>query len=303
MTRRERWKDRRAPHSLLLLACLGAMAPGYAAAQDVGLELEGDLGADVGVEVEAEAGAEDTGEGAAADTPAAPADDTTRAREEFAAGIRCVEEHETACAETHFRAALALRDAPAVRYNLASALYDLGRYPEAARLTASVLADETSPEDIRAHAAELDAQLRAEGGTLAITLAGVDDAEVMVDGDAIPEAERGAVLVRAGTHTVTASRDGQTVATEEVDVTRGGTATVELVVAPSPEEAAAQAPAEEPLAPAEPPLYEDWRLWAIVGGAVAVIAIVVIAVVVANENATTEDPIVGNYEPGVLRWD
>jgi hypothetical protein len=234
--------------------------------------------------------------------PAAEGDPTERARELFAEGVACVEQHETACAERAFRQALELRDAPAVRYNLASALFDLGRYPEAARLTASVLADETTPEAIRGHAEMLHGQLEQSAGTLQITVAGAEDAEVQIDGETIPASQLASVAVAPGSRVVTAVRGGEELARREVDVEARATVPVELTIVPTAEQTAALAEVDQGEPPAVP-LHEDWRFWAAVGGAVAV-AVVIIAVVAAvASTGNVEDPISGDYEPGVLSWE
>lgn len=229
-------------------------------------------------------------------------DPVARARQEFAAGIACVEEHETRCAIEHFRTALTLHDAPAIRYNLASALFELGHYPEVARLIASVLADEGASEEIRGHSEALREQIAADGGTLTVTIAGsTDGVEIEVDGEAVPSEERVALPLRAGDHQVRAVRDGRPVAEESVSVEAQAEASVELVVAPSAEELAAQAP-PEPEPAADPEFYEDWPFWAAVGGGVALIVLIAVVAVVAAENATLQEPISGDYNPGVLRW-
>ncbi|MCZ7687190.1 MAG: hypothetical protein M5U28_54020 [Sandaracinaceae bacterium] len=120
-------------------------------------------------------------------------------REAFARGIACVEQHETACAERAFREALALHDAPTIRYNLASALFDLGRYPEAARLAAAVTADAEAPAEVRDHAETLLEQLRAQGAVLSLTLEGATDGvTVQLDGEEVPASQQGEILVAPG---------------------------------------------------------------------------------------------------------
>lgn len=226
-----------------------------------------------------------------------PEDPVARARELFAQGVACTEQHETACAERAFREALALHDAPSIRYNLASALFELGRYPESARLTASVLANSETPEDIRGPAEILQQQLQSRGGTLQITVAGAEGAEVRVDAEPIPDAQLGAVIVPPGTRTVTLVRGEEELAREEVDVAAGATVPVELAVI---------APVEEPPAPppsSEPSLVEDWRFWAGVGGGVALLVVLAVVIAAVASNPSVEAPIAGNFDPGVLRWE
>ncbi len=236
-------------------------------------------------------------------SPPPEQDATERARAAFARGLACVEEHETACAERAFREALSLRDSAAIRYNLASALFDLSRYPEAARLTASVLADESTSEDVRNSAQMLQQQLESQAATLVIHTEGDDEGvTVQVDGEAVPDAQLASVLVAPGARVVTATRGDHEVAREEVQAESTVTTQVTLTVVPPPEEVAALAPIPEPT-PAEPPIYEDWRFWAVVGGAAAVVVAAVVIAVVVVATAGVEAPIEGNYDPGILRWE
>lgn len=277
--------------------------PGSLHAQDVGIDIG--AGGEASPATESPPDAQ-TGSAAGGDTaPAGPQSDTDRARAEFALGIACIEQHETRCAIDHFRTALELHDAPAIRYNLASALFELEQYPEAARHVATVLADEEAPEDIRAHTETLHTQLQERGGTLAITVAGsAEGAEVQVDDDTIPPSQRASVIVAPGTRVVTLVRDDQELARQEVEVTAGRPSTVELVAPPTPEEVAAQADLETQDVPAsEPAFYEEWPFWVIVGSSAALITLIVIAAVVATESAPIEEPVSGNYDPGILRWD
>ena len=232
--------------------------------------------------------------------PADPDDPVARAREEFARGVACMNEHETRCALDHFRAALALHDAPTIRYNLASALFELGRYPETARLVASVIGDEETSEEIREHATAMQQELLEAAGMLDIRVSGApEDAELHVDDDAVPAGRP--VPVTPGTHAVRVVLDGAVLAEQEVTVATGETSAVELVVVPAPEEVALEALEPEPVDGGE--LWEDWPFWAVVGAGVAVVVVaVLIAVVVANDSAGTEAPVIGDYQPGLLRW-
>ena len=75
-------------------------------------------------------------------TATAAADEsTTRARTLFAEGVRFASRREFEQAEASFREALALRDAPAIRYNLASVLFEQGEYSEALTHNARVVSD------------------------------------------------------------------------------------------------------------------------------------------------------------------
>lgn len=247
-----------------------------------------------------DAGTVEAADPTTSEEPSADGDVTERARAAFARGIACVEEHETACAEQAFREALALRDAPTVRYNLASALFDLGRYPEAARLTDSVIANTETPPDVRGHAETLRDQLRAQGATLGIALDGAaEGAEVHVDAEPIPASQLAEVVVAPGARVVTAHRDGEELARRELTVQSGAREAITLTIAPPVEEAVEP---EEPATPAGTPLHEDPTFWAIVGGAAGVVVVVVVIAAIVAATAGVEGPIEGNYEPTVLRW-
>ncbi len=191
---------------------------------------------------EAPAAADD----AATEAPAAAEDEaaTERARELFSEGIGFVEEEQWEPAAERFRAALALKDAPAVRYNLALSLNELGQASEARELVEGVLADPETPPDVRAQAEALASE--------------------------IPEAE------------------GEPAA----DAAAPSPADVAAAAQPSPE-----GPVAEP--GGGDSLFTDWRLWAVVGGAAILIGVV--AVIVATSGGV-EDPVEGNFDPGVLRW-
>jgi hypothetical protein len=259
----------------------------------------------VGPRALAQEAAPEEAEGAPSPEPApavdaAPDDPVVHAREEFALGVACMNEHETRRALEHFRAALALHDAPTIRYNLASALFELGRYPETARLVESVLGDEATSQEIREHATAMQQELLQAAGMLEIRVSGArQDAELRVDGEAV--ATERPVPVTPGAHSVLLIHDGEILAQQEVTARAGETSPVELVVLPPP-----QAVAEETIAPGPVEggeLWDDWPFWALIGTGVAVVvAAVVIGVVVANAAATTEEPVVGDYQPGLLRW-
>ena len=177
---------------------------------------------------------------------------------------------------------------------------------EADRLVAATVADPESPDEIRQHAVELREQLTRDGGTIALELSGrVDGAVVRVDGDEVPAETYEAILVQGGrAHALEVERRGAVVATEEITVEAGATRTVALAIAPSADELAAEAEANDDSGSGlDLTFAEDWRFWAITGGAVAAVALTIIIAVVASDNAGLQSPIVGDFQPGVITWD
>jgi len=243
-------------------------------------------------------------EGAAGgDAAEADADATERARELFSDGIGHIEEQRWEEAEASFRQAMELRDAPSIRYNLAAVLFELDELTEASVLVRSVLADPETPDNVREPAEELEGRIGDRGGTLRIELAGdTAGVTVAVDEYELPPEDVGEPLAAStGAHTITGTRDGRTVATETAEVAGGEEATVRLEVAPTAETAAAEGLEEE--APEEESasftaFATDWRFWAVVGGVI----VVTVGIALIATSGGVEDPVDGNFEPGVIRW-
>lgn len=125
-----------------------------------------------------------------------------------------------------------------------------------------------------------------------------------IDGRPWPRAAWGvAVPVDPGAHTVVGRAPPERVSEGQISLAEGehGTHVVVLPPLEAPVEALAGA---TPGAPAGPerkhptPLYKRWALWAGVGA--VVVAGVVLGVVLAQPDATTEAPIPGNA--GVITW-
>jgi hypothetical protein len=219
---------------------------------------------------------------------------TDRARSLFAEGVQLVAEQQFAEAETRFREALALRAAPAIQYNLASVLFEQGEYPEAQALNEAAIADESAPANVRDAAVQLRGQIaeRAgfarfdlEGGALGGTLA--------IDGYAVPDAGLEVPLAPAAAHVVVVSQGETEIARREVQVEQGAHRVV-AISAPMPE-------GGRGASPGRPIDQEEWFLPVVIGGGVAVVLIVGIAVGVAVGSGT-EGPVQGNFMPGVIQW-
>jgi hypothetical protein len=165
----------------------------------------------------------------------------------------------------------------------------------------SVQADREAPHELTTHAATLEAQIRDTAAMISVTLEGdARDVTVTMDGSEIAAAQLGRELaVSAGTHQFIAKRGEQEVAWENVEVASREIREVTLVV-----------PAASPvILPEEPEAPDDgaggsvdlgdWRIWAVVGGAVLLIGVIAL---IAVASSGTEDPVEGNFEPGVIRW-
>ncbi len=224
------------------------------------------------------------------------ADASARARALFTQGVQLTADGQFAEAEARFREALTFRDAPAIRYNLASILLQRGAFPEARALADSVLADTTSPDEIRRLATTLAAQIDTQAGYLLVRVRG--RADVAVDGWALadPSAE---VPLSPGTHTATATRDGETAAEVDVTIATGAHETIELDAIEAPIVVEIPAAALEPRAD-DGDVTGQWWFWTGIGATVVGAAVVI--AVIAVTSAGTEPAYQGNFEPGVLRF-
>ncbi len=230
--------------------------------------------------------------------PPADADPgVARARALFAEGVAFVQTEHFAEAEASFRGALALRDAPTIRYNLAFVLFKRGAYPEALANTDAVLHDATATPALNAQAESVRRQIAERAGYAQLELRGTTDAVVAVDGYDLSDLSA-EVALAPGAHIATASQAGRELARASVEVATGQHARLLLEVAPLVLAVAAvpDAPSES----ADAPLLKQWWFWTAVGGGVVILAVIVGAVISASSGV--ENPIEGNFQPGVLRW-
>lgn len=243
------------------------------------------------------AGATETSEA----EPAEPsAEELEEARQLFADGVRYAGEGEFGRAVVAFRRAAEIKAAPAVLYNLASALYEAGELPEAAARARAVVEADDAPADLQGRAQALIDDIRGRTATLTIRLGGQADGAI-VDGVVLePAALAHPLTLEPGTHTIVGLRRGEEMTHRELNIPAGGQAHVDVSVIPTPEEVAAANPpsSDEADAPARDPKL--WLYVGIGGGALAVILAVVI--IVAVTSGGTEDPVEGDFQPGVLRW-
>lgn len=120
----------------------------------------------------------------------------------------------------------------------------------------------------------------------------VDGATVRIDDDVIGESPVASRIVPPGRHVITVQRTGYSGVRREVDVDLGENERVDITLS-----AAIGAIADEgggggaPGAAAEQQWYENWVIWAGIGGGVVVVGVVVgVAVAVASRPQTTPDP-------------
>jgi hypothetical protein len=232
--------------------------------------------------------------------------ETEGARALFDQGLRYVAERDWSNAIASFRASLRLRRAPAIEYNLAAALVEVGALDEAAQLIVSVLQNPDTREAVRAPTEALEARIREASGALVISVQGTDAGSVEVSLDATPvPAERigERLTVARGAHEVTAARDGEVVARVSVEVSGESTAAAELVLPPTPAEtaeaaAAAETRANETQSRTSGPGLGVWI--GIGAGAAVLVAAVVVIVVLATSGGG--EAVEGTFQPGVLTW-
>lgn len=222
--------------------------------------------------------------------------DVERARELFAEALALADGGDWERAVHRFRSAIELRDAPTIRYNLASSLAQLNELREALEELDHVDTSEETTPDLRAQAAALRAEIAPRLGRLRVDVSGpgAEGTHVTVDGEAWDAVGRYAPSDPGVIH-VRLWRGDDPLDHEEVDVADGGQATVSLAVP-----AVDLSPAAVAEAAAEPG-DSDEALWIGLGigaGVVVVAAAVVVVVVLASSGAQTSE---GDFDPGILR--
>jgi hypothetical protein len=227
--------------------------------------------------------------------------------------VEAAARHDYEQAVTQFQTAQAMRSAPSIRFNLASALYELGRYAEAFEAL-SGLATSELPAPLRSRIDALAQSLRAQIALLSVH--GVRDGyRLRLDGAERPVLARGEpVALAPGTHELRVLDGERTVLARALELTAG--VRFEVDVAESVRVEAAPAPIAPPV-PAEPrPVPEPGRdraasegsarrLYIEVGVAALVIVGVAVAVplVMARQRGDgDEPPPTSGFTPGVLSW-
>jgi hypothetical protein len=218
-------------------------------------------------------------------------DAATQARALFTEGVELAGQHQYADAAVRFRQALALRDAPTIRYNLASTLFEEHQFTEAHEIAQGLLAMPDLPESVRTATAALELQIGAAAGFVTFDLPEGVVGDVQVDDTPVADPSR-STAVAPGRHTVRAVTNGATVAEATFEVGSGVRREIELH--PSSGEQ------HEPAGP-EGPLTEQWWFWTAIAGGVVVLGVIIgVAAGVADHDA--HQPISGNFSPGVISW-
>jgi hypothetical protein len=219
---------------------------------------------------------------------------TDHARTLFGEGVALVAERRFEEAEARFREALALHDAPSIRANLASVLYEQGELAEAVSLAESVTADAAAPEETRASATTLVEQIRAQAGYVRIDDVEPGTGTVAIDAHEVADPTR-ETPVSPGAHVATLTADGVERARAPFEIATGEHRALSLAVLPTPEEA--------PSPPQSEAITDSPWLWVGIAGGVVIVAVAVgVGVGVGTTGSAVEAPVSGDFQPGVLRW-
>jgi hypothetical protein len=252
-------------------------------------------------------------------TPASS--ELARARALFQRGVELANHQDYTGAAKRFREALAIHHAPAVAYNLASALSETGEHAEAYELVQKVLHDGTTPEPLRVRAQNLEESLQRFVARLTVIVSSEQaDVTVYVDGVRLAPVLVGETrAVAPGDHVVRAERAGVVISERSVRIANGSAAVVDVSLVMTPR-AAAEAAGQVAPGPAVLPTltapsesrHDDGathdhkrrrRFWII--GAASVVAVgagVTLALLLAKPDARTQAPVAGDAMPGVLVW-
>ncbi len=260
-----------------------------------------------------------------ASVPAAPNDDATdtssdalgpgpaaeraaMARALFARGVEQARAEDFERAANLFARAQALRPAPGIAYNLASALSRLGRLVEASEQLQWVLHQGETSAPMREAAEASIVQLAPRLAYLRVVLVGpAEGVRLLYDGHPLALAVLGeAVPVDPGAHHLAAVHGDLPVASRELELAEGDRREVSLAI---PDQNASPAlvtvfPEGRPAAAPPERSAEDlsWLLWAGLAAAGVVVGVIVTAIAVAAGGGGPT-PVSGTTMPSVLEWD
>lgn len=236
-------------------------------------------------------------------------DQQARARELFREGVRLSDRGEWQRAAGRFEESLNLHEASTIRYNLAVSYVRLERLAEAAEHLEVAMAAGDLPDETRAAAERLLAEITPQLGAIEITRNDTDEVVISLDERALtPGQLERQIRVSPGSHVVTVVRHGELIERRQVEIAPGLVERVTLFTTVVAADEAGEADEADEVE-GEPPdeqrrtLVRDWRLWVGIGaGVVAVVTAVVIGVA-AGGDPEIEGPIPGNMQPSVLTWE
>lgn len=220
--------------------------------------------------------------GAATTARAAGPDATVEARAAFDEGLRLLDRQRWQPAAEAFERALALRPSAEIRYDLSTALAELGRVRDAVAQLDAVVTDASARRAVRRAAEARRRELAPLLGQLAVFGDVQGERAVLLDGEVVALAEGAAnVTVDPGAHELRTRIGDRTTSNRTVIVTPGQRVEVHLlpdaVALPAPEPRPALSAAPEPAPPARD--RARWWLWG--GGAVLAASAVATATLLA----------------------
>lgn len=242
---------------------------------------------------------------------------TSSARQLFEAGLKHVDAQEWTEAESSFRQAIALRDSPVIRFNLAVTLLELQRLIEASTLLHSVDADPGAPPDVRQKLPDLIEAAERRTAKLTLRLDGPSDgATVALDQRTLTPDELGRPQpVDPREHLVRLLHRGKEVEVRHIALSEGEARLLVLELPPSALPPVAL-PVAEAVASPTPALAlgnphtrerddddktrRRRRIWGIGGAAVVLAAGVVTGVVLATRSHQTAHGYDGDFNPKVI---
>lgn len=233
------------------------------------------------------------------------ADASAEARAHFEAGLSFADEANWERAAHSFQRALALRDAPSIRYNLAQSLAHLGRLVDATTHLDALLVRPDLPAAISDAARQLRQRTVSRVARLTVDVehARRHGLTFSVDGDMRDGSQFGQALpADPGRRVARLWRGSEELAVRATELEEGASAEVLFPVVVLGVSASEKAVSETP---AEQAGGEDliW-LWLLAGGLVAAAAVTV-GVVLATQNAgqTPPQPTLGDFAPPFITFD
>lgn len=220
------------------------------------------------------------------------ADPTARARSLFNDGLAFADHGDWERAVHRFRAALELRPAANIRFNLAQSLVHLGRYLEAIEEIERVISDDDAATEVRDAADALRISLEPRLGRLIVTVRGdAADTQVTVDGrPLVPELLGVPVPADPGVRIARLLRGAIELDVEEVDVRRGQEARV-VVEVPS---------RAIPTSAAQPQRWDEGWTWAIVISSIVAVTAAGFAIGFAVADPLAANASEGDFGPPIL---